>query len=56
MQLIELDESFKETYLEIIERFYTLFESIYQYYVSVTTYLADVNEGKYVEFTLDVIL
>lgn len=54
--LIELDESFKETYLEIIERFYTLFESIYNYYQSVTTYLADVGEGKYIEFTLDAIL
>lgn len=54
--LIELDEAFKETYLEIIERFYTLFESIYNYYTSVTTFLTDVNEGKYIEFTLDVIL
>lgn len=51
-----MDESFKETYLEIIERFYTLFESIYNYYQSVTTYLADVGEGKYIEFTLDAIL
>jgi WASH complex subunit strumpellin len=56
VQLIELDESFKETYLEIIERFYSLFESIYQYYVSVTTYLTDMGEGKYIEFTLDAIL
>lgn len=54
--LIELDESFKETYLDIIERFYTLFESIYQYHSSVTTYLTDVDEGKYIEFTLDAIL
>lgn len=51
-----MDESFKETYLEIIERFYILFESIYNYYISVTTYLADIAEGKYIEFTLDVIL
>lgn len=56
VSLIELDESFKETYLEIIERFYSLFESIYNYYVSVTTYLTDVGEGKYIEFTLDAIL
>ena len=56
MALIELDENFKETYLEIIERFYTLFESIYNYYTAVTTFLTDVNEGKYIEFTLDVIL
>lgn len=56
MALIELDEGFKETYLEIIERFFTLFESIYLYYQSVTTYLQDVGEGKYIEFTLDAVL
>lgn len=54
--LIELDESFKETYIDIIERFYNLFESIYAYYTSMTTYLTDVNEGRYIEFTLDAIL
>ena len=53
--LIELDEKFKDTYLEILERFYNLFESIYTYYSKVTTFLSDVNEGKYIEFTLDVI-
>jgi len=51
-----LDESFKESYMEIIDRFYTLFESIYKYYTTVTTYLADINEGKYIEFTLEAIL
>ena len=56
VKLIELDEAFKETYLEIIERFYNLFESIYTYYSKVTTFLSEVNEGKYIEFTLDVIL
>ncbi len=56
MDLIELDESFKETYYEIVERFYNLFESIYSYYNSVSTYLTDINEGKYIEFTLDAIL
>jgi len=30
--LIEVDEQFKESYLDIIERFYNLFESIYLYY------------------------
>lgn len=39
-----------------MERFYNLFESIYSYYNSVYTYLTDINEGKYIEFTLDAIL
>lgn len=54
--MIELDEGFKETYIEIIERFYNMFESIYNYYTLVITYLNDVQEGKFIEFSLDVIL
>lgn len=56
VELIEIDEAFKETYYEIIERFYTLFESIFSYYNQVSTYLTDINEGKYIEFTLEAIL
>ena len=56
VRLIEIDEKFKDIYLEVIERFYNLFESIYTYYNKVTTFLSEVNEGKYIEFTLDVIL
>jgi WASH complex subunit strumpellin len=56
VDLIELDEAFKETYYEVIERFYHLFESIFTYYNSVTQYLSDINEGKYIEFTLEAIL
>ena len=33
-----------------------MFESIYNYYQLVITYLQDINEGKFIEFTLDVIL
>jgi WASH complex subunit strumpellin len=54
--MIELDEGFKETYIEIIERFYNMFESIYNYYSLVITYLNDIQEGKFIEFSLDVIL
>jgi len=35
IELIEIDEQFKDSYLDIIERFYTLFENIYQYYCEV---------------------
>lgn len=40
----------------MIQRFYLLFESIYNYYTSVTTFLNDVNDGRFVEFSLDIIL
>jgi WASH complex subunit strumpellin len=29
IELIEIDEQFKESYLDVLERFYSLFESIY---------------------------
>jgi WASH complex subunit strumpellin len=54
--LIELDESFKESYLEIITRFYTLFESIFKYYNNLNTFFIDIKEGKYIEFTFEAIL
>lgn len=54
--LIQLDDGFKETYIDVIQRFYLLFESIYNYYTSVTTFLNDVNDGRFVEFSLDIIL
>ena len=56
VDLIELDESFKEVYMEHIERNYQLFESIYIYYTSVTEFLADVSDGKYIEFTMETTL
>ena len=40
VELSELDESFKESYFDIIRRFYDLFEQIYLFYFSVNQYLA----------------
>lgn len=54
--LLELDESFKESYLEIIQRFYTLFEGIFNYFSNLQSYLMDIKDGKYIEFTWDAIL
>jgi len=52
----ELDESFKESYFEIIRRFYDLFEQIYLFSESVNLYFTEIKEGKYIEFTVDVLL
>jgi WASH complex subunit strumpellin len=34
-ELSNLDEAFRESYIDIIKRFYTMFESIYKYYGNV---------------------
>ena len=56
VELSELDESFKESYFDIIRRFYDLFEQIYLFYTSVNQYLNDIRDGKYIEFTIDALI
>jgi len=56
VELTELDESFKESYFEIIKRFYDLFEQIYLFYNSVITYFNDIREGKHIEFSMDTLI
>ena len=51
-----LDEEFRENYLEILERFYLLFYSIYQYITDLETYVEQVNDGIFVQHTLETIL
>jgi len=51
-----LDEEFRENYIEILERFYLLFYSIYQYITDLETYVEQVNDGIYVQHTLETIL
>ena len=56
VQTIELDENFKESYMEIIERFFQLFESIYNYYKDFKTFVANVQEGYFIDYSLEAIL
>ena len=42
--------------MDIIERFYTLFESIYQYYIEINEYVARVRENYYIDYTVETIL
>mmetsp|Transcript_15142 Transcript_15142/g.10628 ORF Transcript_15142/g.10628 Transcript_15142/m.10628 type:complete len:160 (+) Transcript_15142:347-826(+) len=56
VDLIELDEGFRESYLDIIERFFTLFESIYNYYLDVKTFVNNLNEGHFLEYSLEGVL
>jgi len=51
-----LDEEFRENYLEILERFYLLFYSIYQYICDLESYVEQVNDGIFVQHTLETIL
>lgn len=56
MRTIELDEGFREQYMEIIERFFNLFESIYNYYKDFKTFIANVNEGYFIDYNFEALL
>lgn len=42
--------------MEIIERFFQVFESIYNYYKEFNTFIANVHEGYFIDFNLETIL
>ncbi|XP_077300067.1 WASH complex subunit strump [Arctopsyche grandis] len=54
--LQELDDEFKENYLSIVTRFYSAFESIFQYITDLNSLLSQLNEGAYIQQSLDTTL
>ncbi|CAJ0967242.1 unnamed protein product [Ranitomeya imitator] len=55
-ELQDLDEEFRENNIEILSRFYLAFESVHKYIVDVNRYLEDLNEGIYIQQTLETVL
>ena len=55
-ELRNLDEEFRENYLEILERYYLVFLSIYQYVCDWELYVSQVNRGVFVQHTIETIL
>ena len=56
IDLIDLEENFRESYMEIIERFFQLFDSIFNYYQDFKTFIANVNDGYFIDYSLEIIL
>jgi WASH complex subunit strumpellin len=54
--LRNLDEEFRENYIEILERFFMLFYSIYQYVSDWESYIDQVKQGAFIQHTVDTIL
>ena len=55
-ELFDKDEDFRVNNVEIIERFFSLFDSIYQYITDWKTFISQVNQGFFVQFTIETIL
>lgn len=52
----DLDDELRESYTEILAEFYSLFEGIYKYVVSICKFVEDVQEGFYIQMSLENIL
>lgn len=55
-QLQDKDEEFKENYIDIITRFYFAFESVHKYTVDLDRFLEDLEEGIYIQQTIETVL
>lgn len=56
VELIELDENFRESYIDIIERFYQLYVSIFRYYQDFVRFIDNVRNGFFLEYTFESII
>nr|XP_039258715.1 WASH complex subunit 5-like [Styela clava] len=55
-QLQDLDDEFRENHISILTRFYLTFESIHKYVMDLNRFLEELNEGIYIQQTLESVL
>jgi len=55
-QLQDLDEEFRENYIDILRRFYLAFESLHKYITDLNRFLDDLEEGLFIQQTLESML
>ena len=55
-ELYDLDEELSDNYGEILERFYTLFLSIYTYIEDYNKLVSDLLKEKYIQFNIETVL
>ena len=55
-RLQDMDEIFKGTHLELLSKFYLVFECVHQFTVELSHFLADLEEGVFIQQTLETVL
>eukprot|EP01100_Stratorugosa_tubuloviscum_P013540 TRINITY_DN682_c0_g1_i1.p1 TRINITY_DN682_c0_g1~~TRINITY_DN682_c0_g1_i1.p1 ORF type:complete len:1155 (-),score=441.79 TRINITY_DN682_c0_g1_i1:57-3521(-) len=55
-ELREIDEEFKENHIDILKRFYLLFESIYKYIIDLIKFLEELDQGVFIQLTLESVI
>ncbi|XP_053606278.1 WASH complex subunit 5 isoform X2 [Plodia interpunctella] len=56
VKLQDVDDDLKEKYLDLITRFYLLFENIYQYVVDLISFTEQLNDGAFIQQTIETVL
>jgi WASH complex subunit strumpellin len=51
-----LDEEFRENYTDILTRFYLVFESLHKYITDLNRFVDDLEEGLFIQQTLESVL
>lgn len=51
-----MDEEFRENYTDILTRFYLVFESLHKYIMDLNHFLDDLEEGLFIQQTLESVL
>lgn len=54
-RLLELDDVIRDNYSRILVRFYLAFESVYEYVLALNKFIRDLNEGEFIQETLETI-
>lgn len=51
-----MDAEIRENYLEVLARVYLAFESIHQYVTDLKTFILELNDGMFIQQTLESVL
>ena len=52
-QLLDLDDEFRENHIEILQRFYELFESIIRYHSDFLTFIRNIKDGMFLQYSFE---
>ena len=54
--LLEIESEFQENHMQILQRYYTLYESIYKFQADLNKFVEDLSEGYYIQYSIDNVL
>ncbi|XP_026762706.2 WASH complex subunit 5 [Galleria mellonella] len=56
LKLQDMDDDLKEKYLEIISRFYLLFENIYQYIIDLNAFIDQLHDNAFIQQNIETVM